>query len=123
MIRFIKAQASSLLGTAVDFSVAVSMVEVFGLGYMLSSMTGNIWGAITQFTLARNFVFEKSKRSLGEQGFKYVLVWMGYLVGSALLLGALTGGLGLQFLISKIIVSLLMGFGYNYILQKNFVFA
>ena len=123
MIRFIKAQASSLIGTAVDFAVAAASVGVFGLGYILSSMLGNILGAITQFTLARNFVFGKTNRSLWSQGFRYVLVWMGYLVGSALLLGALTGGLGLQFLISKIIVSLLMGFCYNYILQKNFVFA
>jgi len=123
MIRFIKAQASSLIGTSVDFVVTVSMVEVFGLGYVLSSVMGNVLGAITQFTLARNFVFEKTNRSLWSQGLKYVLVWTGYLVGSAILLGTFTDGLGLHFLISKIIVSMLMGIVYNYILQKNFVFA
>src|SRR5882757_9579083 len=118
MIRFLKSQASSLLGTAVDFATVIAMVEFVGFGYILAGAMGNIFGAITQFALARNLVFDKTKETVRTQAPKYFLVWMGYLLISAILLWMFTGEFGLHYLVSKIGISVSLGCSYNYILQK-----
>lgn len=123
MIRLLKSQASSLVGTAVDYAAFITLVECIGLSYIPAGTMGNILGAITQFTLARNFVFEKTDRTVRTQVFKYILVWMGYLIMSAIFLNMFMHEFGLHYLVSKILISVSLGLGYNYVLQKNFVFA
>ncbi len=122
MVTFVKAQAASLAATIVDFTVFILLTTVFNCWYLAASITGTISGGIANFLLGRVWVFEAREGRVPLQAFKYLLVWAGNLL-------LVTGGvfvvkeyLGLAPLTSKIIVSLIVGFTYNYMLQKKFVF-
>ncbi|MFW2476899.1 MAG: GtrA family protein [Sediminibacterium sp.] len=122
MVTFVKAQAASLAATIVDFTVFILLTTVFSCWYLAASITGTISGGIANFLLGRVWVFEAREGRVPMQAFKYLLVWAGNLL-------LVTGGvfvvkeyIGLAPLTSKIIVSLIVGFTYNYMLQKKFVF-
>ncbi|MFN3666625.1 MAG: GtrA family protein [Sediminibacterium sp.] len=122
MVTFVKAQAASLAATIVDFTVFILLTTVFNCWYLAASITGTISGGIANFLLGRVWVFEAREGRVPMQAFKYLLVWAGNLL-------LVTGGvfvvkeyIGLAPLTSKIIVSLIVGFTYNYMLQKKFVF-
>jgi putative flippase GtrA len=120
--RLVKAQVASLLGTGVDFLVTISCVEVLHSWYVLATVLGNVAGGITNFHLGRHFVFHASQASSSAQGRRYFLVWLGSMGLNAAGVYLFTQVLQLNYLHSKILVSLLVGLGFNYLLQRYFVF-
>lgn len=123
MKSFFKAQLSSLLATAADVMVMVLAVEAAGLHYTLAVLIGALSGAGTNFMINRYWSFGAAKASVKQQGLRYALVWAGSValnVGGVYLL---TGLLSLPYLFSRIIVAVSVGLGFNYVLQKQFVFA
>ncbi len=122
MATFIKAQISSALSTAVDFTVTVLLKEVFDAYYVVAGIMGTICGGITNFLLGRNWTFASKEELVSVQAFRYLLVWVGNLVLNALLLYICTDFIGIKYWMSKVLASLIVGIGYNYVLQKVFVF-
>ena len=122
MLTFIKAQAASLTASLVDLLVTILLVRAFGVWYVSASIYGIICGGITYFTLCRNWVFEATTRKTALQIFKFVLVWNGNLLLNAAGLFLVTNYTGINYIVSKIMVSVLVGVSYNYLLQKYFVF-
>jgi len=122
MITFLKAQASSLIATAVDFLATILLVEIFTVWYLPASITGTVTGGAANFMVNRVWVFEATDERTTPQAMKYLLVWMGNLGLNAGGLFLMTTYSGLSYLVSKICVSAAVGFSYNYVLQKKFVF-
>ncbi|BFG71325.1 hypothetical protein KACHI17_22060 [Sediminibacterium sp. KACHI17] len=122
MVTFVKAQAASLAATIVDFSVFIILTEWLNCWYLAASITGTISGGITNFLLGRVWVFDATQGKIPRQAFKYVLVWIGNLLLVSGGVFVVTEYARLTPLTSKIIVSLIVGFTYNYMLQKKFVF-
>jgi len=122
MLVFLKAQAASIFGSLVDYLVTILLVEVFHLGYVTGNLFGNISGAIMQFFLCRNWAFNAAEGKMKLQVIKFVVVWIGNLILSAAGIYLLTHGLKINYIISKTIISVILGVSYNYILQKKFVF-
>jgi putative flippase GtrA len=120
--RLVKAQVASLLGTGADFLVTITCVEVLHSWYLLATVLGNVAGGITNFYLGRYFVFHASQESTPAQGARYFLVWLGSMLLNAAGVYLFTQVLHLNYLHSKIVVSLLVGIGFNYLLQNYFVF-
>jgi putative flippase GtrA len=119
---FFKAQASSLTASAVDFGVTVLLKEVGHVWYLLASILGTISGGIVNFSMNRRWAFNAREGKRGYQAIKYILVWIGNLVLVSLGVFLLTHYGRISYLVSKISVSLFVGFFYNYTLQKRFVF-
>ena len=122
MFTFLKAQASSLISTAVDFLVTIALKEIFGLYYLIANIIGIICGGLTNFLLGRYIVFSSKENKVETQAVRYILVWLG---NFALNIGGVyvfTSLFNVDYKISKIVVSLIVGFSYNYVLQKFFVF-
>ena len=122
MATFIKAQAASLAATIADFSITIILVEWFRCWYLAASVAGTVCGGIINFMLGRKWVFEAGEKGIPKQAVKYLLVWTGNMV-------LVSGGVylfthygGLNYVLSKVIVSVIVGFTYNYLMQKNFVF-
>jgi len=120
--KFIKAQLSSFGSTVVDFSTTYVLTSIAGISYVISSTTGVIFGGIVNFLLGRYWVFNADNEKKTTQIPKYILVW-----ASSMLLNMggiifFTEIIGLYYLISKVITSALVGFLFNYYLQKTFVF-
>ena len=120
--RLLKAQAASLAGTAVDFLVTIGCVEGLHSWYLLATVLGNTAGGITNFYLGRHLVFKASQQNAQGQGVRYFFVWLGSMLLNASGVYLFTQGLHANYLYSKILVSLLVGIGFNYFLQLHFVF-
>jgi len=120
--RFLKAQAASLTGSAVDFLVTIGLVEGLRVWPVAATMLGNVAGGITNFYLGRHLVFKVSHQQVASQSVRYALVWVGSLLLNGGGMYLLTSVAHANYLLSKVVVSLLVGFCFNYPLQLYFVF-
>lgn len=121
-MTFFKAQAASFTATAVDFSMTVILKEWFNCWYLLASILGTVSGGMVNFSMSRRWVFSARDKKMQNQAVKYVIVWAGNLLLVSAGVFLLTHYGSLSYLVSKIAVSLIVGFFYNYRLQKRFVF-
>jgi putative flippase GtrA len=78
--------------------------------------------ASPNFYLGRHFVFHASPQSTPVQGARYLLLWLGSMGLNAAGVYLFTQVLHLNYLHSKVVVSLLVGIRFNYLLQRYFVF-
>ncbi|WP_317897865.1 GtrA family protein [Aurantibacillus circumpalustris] len=123
MLIFFKAQASSLIATAVDFITTIVFVELFFQHYVTANIAGALMGALTNFGINRQWVFGAKKQKVQKQSMRYTFVWFGSLFLSTSGIYILTHFLGLKYFISKMITSLVVGITFNYWLQKKYVFS
>jgi putative flippase GtrA len=122
MITFLKAQASSLIATLVDFLVTILFVEMFGMWDVSASAVGNVCGGVANFLVNRIWVFEATNKKSTPQAVRYFVVWVGNIALNSAGLYLLRHFTGLNYVTSKVLVATVVGFSYNYVLQKKFVF-
>jgi putative flippase GtrA len=125
MLTFLKAQMSSLIASATDYLVTVLLVKLTGASpglVALASVEGAVCGGIVNFIINRAWVFNDGSKRKRVQIMRYILVWTGSMLLNATGMYLVTYFTTIDIAISKILVSLLVGFGYNYFLQKQFVF-
>jgi len=120
---FVKAQIASAVATAVDFGITILLKEGCGFWYLFSTSAGSTLGGMTNFTLGRCWVFRATAPPKGAQAFRYLVVWCGSILLNIAGVFLLTSIGRLNYIVSKVFVSLLIGVTFNYILQKNFVFS
>ncbi|MFT3683273.1 MAG: GtrA family protein [Ferruginibacter sp.] len=124
MNDFIKTQAVLILGSFADFGITFLIAGIFNCWYVAATIAGNITGAVLQFYLSRNWVFSNSKKNTaGPQLFRFILMWAGNILLSALLTYLLTQNMQLHYLLSKLLVSVILGLSYTYYVSKKIVFA
>lgn len=122
MITFLKANISSSIASFFDYLITIFLVSFFHVDVVIASTTGTLCGGILNFLIGRNWVFESKKRKARDQAVKYGIVWVGNLILNTGGMFLFTKLLKVHFVVSKLFVSLMVGFGYNYTLQKKFVF-
>lgn len=122
MITFLKAQASSLIATLVDFLVTILFVEIFGFWDVTASAIGNIGGGVANFLVNKVWVFEAAGKKTAPQAIRYFVVWVGNIALNSAGLYLMRHYTGLNYVASKTLVATVVGFSYNYVLQKKFVF-
>ena len=120
---FLKAQASSIISTALDFSVTIIFKEFFKFWYLAASIAGTLTGGVANFLLGRSWVFDGKGKRMHRQVVKYMITWTGNLLLTTLGVFVFTHYAGFSYIISKILTAVIVGVGYNYMLQKKFVFA
>ena len=122
MLTFIRAQAAFIIGSASDFLLTILLVEIFHCWYPVASLAGNIAGAISLFLLCKTWVFHSTKGRFKPQAFRFILVYSGNIVLSFIGIYLFTNFARVEYILSKLMVSIILGTTYNYILQKKFVF-
>lgn len=120
--EFLSAQVAAFLGTVVDFGVVIFLTEIIGLWYVISNALGATGGAITNFFLGRNWVFQSTENKISHQAFRYFLVATGSMILNTLGVYLLTEFGSFNYIISKVIVAVLIALTFNFFLQKYFVF-
>lgn len=123
MLRYFKAQASSLIASGADFLVTLAAVKLFALWYLAASIAGTVIGGMINFYINRNWVFNATNKALKWQVLKYILVWFGNLALVTAGVYLLTHFYHLNYMLSKVLVSISVGISYNYIMQKQFIFS
>lgn len=123
MKTFARAQVASFVASMVDYWVTIILVEIVGFWYVWSSAIGTLAGGITNFSMGRVWVFKSFDRHAEVQLFRYLIVWIGYLLLTTSGVYLLTHYTPLGYIVSKVFISLFMAISYNYPLQKRFVFS
>lgn len=112
---------ASLVASFFDYLITILAVQIFGLNVVLANFIGNFFGGVLHFSLGRRWVFDAADSSRFVQVRKYILVWTGNLALNALGMYLLTQ-IGLYYVITKVITSITVSVGYNYPLQRWYVF-
>ncbi len=114
----VKYFAVALIGYLVDFGSLMLCKEVFGLHYLVSASVGFVLGLIVVYVLSGRYVFGESKIASKSKEF---LLFTGIgLVGLGilnLLMWAMTGGLGINYLASKIMATVVV-YTWNFLARR-----
>src|ERR1700748_644027 len=104
MKEFIKAQATSIIATLVDYVVTFLLSKLFLVWFVAASIIGTTSGGIVNFILGRYWAFASKDEDIEGQGFKFFIVWIGNLALNAGGVHELNALLGDQYKwISKIV--------------------
>lgn len=122
IISFFRYNIIAVLATAIDFGVLIFFTEILQLWYLFSAFWGAFAGGVTAFILGRNWAFMQQEKKLATQAKKYVFVWVGSIFLNVYGLYLVVEYLGYQYIVSKIIVALIVGIGFNFLMQKYFIF-
>ena len=122
VISLRRAQVASLIASAVDFAVLIASVEWIGLWYVVATAVGATSGAVTNYLLGRHWSFEARHESMSSQSLRYAAVSLGSLLLNSAGVWTITEGLGLPYPVSKGLIAILVGVGFNFPLHRRFVF-
>jgi len=121
--QWLRHNATAIVATAVDYVVMIVLVEVAGMGPVPATAVGAFAGAVTSFTMGRHFTYRVADVPARAQIWRYALV-------SAASLGLNAGGeylffhvVGLQYLVARVITSIIVNNAWNYPMQRFFVFS
>lgn len=133
---FIRAQFSSQIASATDFSITILLAKLFNIYYVYATLIGSICGGIVNCIINYKWTFKTKECKKRHVLLKYGLVWIGSILlntwGIYLMTEAISRNPWVQetlnpyidnlFVFSKIVVSLLVGFLWNYNMQRVFVY-
>lgn len=123
MKGFIKAQISSLIASAADFITTLFLIALFSIDFSFAMVIGAISGAGTNFLINRYWAFDAASRPVRKQSIRYALVWLGSLLLNVAATFVFVNYFGVLFIVSRLVVAIIVGWSFNYILQKKFVFV
>lgn len=119
---FLKAQLSAFLGGVTDYTIMIFCTEVLGIHYTRSILVSGILGAVVNFSINRFWTFKANTTPVGGQLIKFCLVVLGSVSLKSLGTYLVTENLSIDYRISRLMVDLLVSLGFNYTLQKYWVF-
>ncbi len=122
MTRFIKANVASLVASACDFLITILVREIFRIDPVISSAIGTISGGVINFYIGRHWVFKAHHTSVIYQSKRYFVTWTGNLLLNTLGVYLFIHFAGLDYITSKVVASIIVAIGYNYPMQKRYVF-
>lgn len=135
IFMFIRAQFSSQIASVTDFLVTILLAQL-NLYYVYATFIGSVCGGIVNCIVNYKWTFKSTECKKLYITIKYIIVWIGsillntggtYLLTEALgqipwVRDTLSNYFGDYFLFSKVVVSLLVGFLWNYNMQRVFVY-
>lgn len=111
------------MASATDFGITIVAVNLFGLWYLAASIIGTISGGVVNFYVNRKWVFQSRSKEVKWQAFRYILVWAGNLAIVTAGVFIFTHFFNLNYVLAKVLSSVLTGISYNYIMQRQFIFT
>ena len=136
LITFMKAQFASQISSLVDFSTTIILANIFSVYYVVATFSGAICGGIVNCIINYKWTFKDGGCRMEFVFIKYTLVWIGSIYlntyGTYRLTETITANAWVQetlsgffdnlFIVCKMFVSLMVGFFWNYNLQRSFVY-
>ena len=119
---FLRAQLSAFIGGLSDFGIYTLCYTVLKFTAPFSNVVSGSLGAIVNFTINRYWSFGNTEKSIGSQLWKFIIVVVGSITLKSLGIHVLVDIWHLHFLLSKLIVEIIVSLGFNYTLQRFWVF-
>jgi len=120
--RFFRYNVVALLATTTDFSLFIIFTDIFQIWYVASTFVSAIIGGIMAFFLERNWTFVSKDGKLSSQAIKYLIVWIISILLNTMGLYLIVEYINIDQVISKVIVSVIVGIGFNFLMHNFFVF-
>ncbi len=120
--EFLKAQLSAFAGGMVDYGIMLFCKEILGFAISTSIVISGSIGAVVNFTINRFWTFKKDEAPVASQLWKFIIVVIGSIILKSQgtpLLSTLTG---IDYKITRLMVELVVSLGFNFTLQKYWVF-
>lgn len=125
-IVFGKAQVSAFIGGITDYAIMVFFTEIFQIHYTVSIVIGGIIGAVVNFSVNKKWTFHSEsnpyKNSIQKQLLKFILVVINSIFLKSSGTYVITTVFNLDYKFSRIITDLIVSIGFNYTLQRYWVF-
>lgn len=122
ILTFGKAETSAIVASAVDFSLAFILVQAVGTWYALASFFGALAGGIVNCYVNYQWVFDKQEQRKPYLVLKYFVVWSISILLNTSGTWFFTELSGVNFIIIKAIVAIIVVILWNYQMQRIFVF-
>lgn len=133
---FIRAQFSSQVASISDFVVTILLAKLCNFYYVYATFLGSVFGGIINCIINYSWTFKSKECKMQHVLVKYILVWIGsialntwgtYLLTETLvripwLIKFLQHYVDDLFIFSKIVVSLFVGYVWNYNMHRLFVY-
>lgn len=118
-----KAEMSAGVASVVDFGLAILLCYSGLMPYSTANLVGVVSGGVTNCTLNRRYVFTHTTHSRGGVAWRYLLVWFFSMTFNGLGTNHVTMLVGERwFVVVKCCIAVVVAIGFNYPLQRNFVF-
>ncbi len=122
ILVFGKAQISAFVGGLCDYGIMVLCVELLGFSVKNSIVIGGLLGAVINFSINKYWTYQSRKPSLTSQLIKFYIVVAGSILLKSNGTVFLTHILHWDYKITRIIIDLVVSIGFNFMLQKYWVF-
>jgi putative flippase GtrA len=126
---FTKAQLSAFIGGVSDYGIMVFLTEViFGEAYYpLSIAISGTLGAVINFSLNKYWAFRPKEQcykfTLPQQLRRFIIVVISSILLKITGTWLITHFIGIDYKISRLITDLFVSLGFNYSLQRYWVFS
>ncbi|WP_437922416.1 GtrA family protein [Sphingobacterium sp. LRF_L2] len=119
---FGKAQVSAFLGGLSDFAIYTFCLRVLLFSAHGSNIISGSLGAVTNFVINRYWAFESKATPIGNQLWKFVIVVVMSITLKSTGIYFLVDYLFLNPFYSKLVVEIVVSLGFNFTMQKYWVF-
>ena len=121
--QWIRHHTVACISTAADYLVMVVCVELLRVRPVPATLVAALFGAVTSFLLSRYFTFRATDAAVSAHVWRYALVSLASLGLNAAGEHLFHNVLGLQYMLARLITSILVSNAWNYPLQRFFVFS
>jgi putative flippase GtrA len=123
LAQWLRHHVASIVATAVDYGVMVSCVELLRLSPVAGTALGATAGALTNFTLGRLYTYGVGSGPVAGYAWRYAIVSGASLAWNAGGEALFHDVLGMQYLLARVLTSIVVSNAWNYPLQRYFVFS
>ena len=121
--QWVRHHTTSLMSTAVDYTVMIGAVEVLHVSPVWATVLAAFVGAVTNFLISRRFTFRLGGTRMSPQAWRFALVSATSLGLNALGEHIFHNLLGVQYFLARVITSIIVSNGWNYPMLRFFVFS
>ena len=119
---FFRSQVVSLTATTVDFSIALFLHNFLSIYYVSATTLGSVCGACTSFFLGRNWAFVNKKGKLRKQAMRFIIINLFSVFVNSTAVFFFKENFHLSFFTSRVIVAVLVGIFFNFLMNRYFVY-
>jgi putative flippase GtrA len=119
---FLRSQVVSLTATSVDFSISLALHGLLDVYYVTATSLGSSFGAVTSFVLGRNWAFKNKKGKLRKQAFRFSIIHLFTIFVNSTAVFFFKENFHISFVASRVIVALVVGMFFNFLINRYFVF-
>lgn len=120
--EFLKAQLSAFIGGLSDLCIYTFCYKILLISAPISNIISGSLGAVVNFTINRYWSFKNTEKSVSSQLWKFILVVIGSISLKSIGIYLLVEVWEKHFLLSKLLIEVMISLGFNFTLQRYWVF-